>query len=211
MGHLVLMVKEPRMGRVKTRLASEIGLINAWRFYNYNLAQTANALRDNRWHCWLSITPDTATDKRGIWPRGWKTMKQGSGDLGVRMLRPMKSLPPGPVVIIGSDVPGISKAHINTAFRALGAHDMAIGPAPDGGYWMVGQRRRPITINPFKNARFSSAHALDDTLAGVLASPRRIRIALLNTLSDVDTAEDYFSLRRGINSTKLHGLNRESN
>ena len=211
MGHLVLMVKEPRMGRVKTRLASEIGLINAWRFFKLNLAQTANALHDKRWNCWLSITPDTATDKRGIWPRGWKRIKQGNGDLGVRMLRPMKSLPPGPVVIIGSDVLGITKAHINTAFRALGANDMAIGPTPDGGYWMVGQRRRPITINPFKNARWSTTHALNDTLASALASPRRIRIALLDTLSDVDTAKDYFSFKRGINSTKLHGPNRESN
>ncbi|MCK5545961.1 MAG: TIGR04282 family arsenosugar biosynthesis glycosyltransferase [Rhodospirillaceae bacterium] len=191
MGHLVLMVKEPRMGRVKTRLADEIGVINAWRFFKLNVARTANTLRDKRWHCWLSITPDTATNERGIWPRGWKRIKQGNGDLGVRMLAPMKSLPPGPVVIIGSDVPGITKAHINTAFRALGANDMAIGPATDGGYWLVGQRRRPITINPFKNARWSTPHALDDTLADALASPRRIRISLLDILSDVDTAKDY--------------------
>ncbi len=193
MGHLVLMAKEPRMGRVKTRLASEVGLINAWRFYHFNLARTANALRDDRWHCWLSITPDRAVAKRGIWPRGWKRIKQGSGDLGARMLGPMKTLPTGPVVIIGSDVPDITKAHINAAFRSLGANDMTLGPAPDGGYWMVGQRRRPVTIDPFKNARWSTAHALDDTLAGALASPRRIRIALLDTLSDVDNKNDYLN------------------
>ena len=191
MGHLVLMVKEPRMGRVKTRLAGEIGLINAWRFYRLNLNRTANALRDERWHCWLSITPDRAVGKPGVWPRGWKQIKQGSGDLGARMLAPMKLLPTGPVVIIGSDIPDISKEHISGAFNALGANHMAIGPAMDGGYWMVGQRRRPTTIDPFKNSRWSTAHALDDTLAGALTSPRRMRIVLLDTLPDIDTAKDY--------------------
>lgn len=191
MGHLVIMAKEPRMGRVKTRLASEIGIVNAWRFYRLNIGKTTNALFDKRWHCWLSITPDKAVSKRGIWPRGWKRIKQGGGDLGKKMLRPMIKLPPGPVVVIGTDIQNITREHIKAAFRALGTNEMALGPATDGGYWLVGQRRRPIIINPFKNVRWSTAHALDDTLAAAMTSPRRTRIALIHTLSDVDTAADY--------------------
>ncbi|MDH3335539.1 MAG: glycosyltransferase [Rhodospirillaceae bacterium] len=210
LGHLVLMAKEPRIGLVKSRLASEIGIINAWNFYRFNLARITNRLLDDRWHCWIAITPDSATKKRAIKTDGWKQIAQGTGDLGRRMLAPMQTLPPGPVVIIGSDIPDINKQHINDAFRLLGKADMVFGPSADGGYWLVGQRRRPVLLNPFNNVRWSSENALDDTLAGTLKGPRNLRINFLNTLNDIDCGQDYFSFKRGISSTKLHGLNRES-
>ncbi|MDH5772330.1 MAG: DUF2064 domain-containing protein [Rhodospirillaceae bacterium] len=210
LGHLVLMAKEPRMGMVKSRLASEIGIINAWNFYRFNLARITNRLLDDRWHCWVAITPDSAVKKRAIKTCGWKQIAQGTGDLGQRMLAPMQTLPPGPVVIIGSDIPGIDKKHINDAFGLLGRADMVFGPSGDGGYWLVGQRRRPVLLNPFNNVRWSSKNALDDTLAGALTGPRNLRINFLNTLNDIDCGQDYFSFKRGISSTKLHGLKRES-
>lgn len=199
LGHLVLMAKEPRMGLVKSRLASEIGIINAWNFYRFNLARITNRLLDDRWHCWLAITPDSAVKNRAIKTQGWKQIAQGSGDLGSRMQLPMQTLPPGPVVVIGSDVPGIDKQHIANAFAALGKADLIFGPAVDGGYWLVGQRRRPVLLRPFKNVRWSSKNALDDTLVSALISPRNTRISFLNTLHDVDCIEDYLSFKRGIN------------
>ena len=59
------------------------------------------------------------------------------------MRRPPLGLPPGPVVVIGSDIPGITARHIAEAFRLLGRHAFVFGPARDGGYWLVGARRRP--------------------------------------------------------------------
>ena len=211
LGHLVLMAKEPRMGLVKSRLASEIGIINAWNFYRFNLARITNRLLDDRWHCWVAITPDSAVKKRAIKTCGWKQIAQGTGDLGQRMLAPMQTLPPGPVVIIGSDIPGINKQHINDAFRLLGKADMVFGPSGDGGYWLVGQKRRPVLLKPFNDVRWSSENALDDTVAGALQGQRNTRINFIDTLNDIDCGQDYFSFKRGINSTKLHGLNRESN
>ena len=185
--HLVIMAREPRLGVVKKRLAADIGRVGAWAFYDQSLKLTLRHLQSRRWKCWLAATPDGANIRHD----GWCQRKQGSGDLGQRMFQPMKTLPPGPVVVVGSDAPDIGPRHIERAFRALGNHDWVFGPAVDGGYWLVGARRWPRLINPFKGVRWSSEHALDDTLANVMNDPRRVRVALIDILSDVDTGADY--------------------
>jgi glycosyltransferase A (GT-A) superfamily protein (DUF2064 family) len=100
------------------------------------------------------------------------------------MQRIFDSLPPGPVVIVGTDIPGIRPAHIAAAFRRLGDHDAVLGPATDGGYWLVGLRRRPYALRPFARVRWSGSHALADTLANLEGR----RVALVATLGDVDDA-----------------------
>jgi glycosyltransferase A (GT-A) superfamily protein (DUF2064 family) len=114
-------------------------------------------------------------------------MQQGRGDLGERMQRIMRETPAGPVVIVGTDVPGIRPAHIAEAFRLLGQHDAVFGPASDGGYWLVGLRRRPRLIRPFGGVRWSTLHALADTLANLSGRS----IGQLPTLSDVDDGRDF--------------------
>src|SRR4051812_39605323 len=100
---------------------------------------------DSRWTAWVAVTPDGGRLPR--LPAGPRLRPQGAGDLGERMRRPMRrppvGLPPGPVVVIGSDIPGIRRHHIAEAFRVLGSHSFVFGPARDGGYWLVGARRRP--------------------------------------------------------------------
>lgn len=194
--HLVVMAREPRMGQVKTRLAHHIGLVEAWRFYRTMLKQTLRNLTDDRWTCWLSLSPDATVLKQNMWPAKWNRMDQGGGDLGARMFAPMQALRPGPVVVVGSDIPEINRRHIADAFKTLGHADMVLGPAEDGGYWLVGQRRRPRLINPFGGVRWSSEHALDDTLAGALSDARRTRVALLEPLRDIDDKADYDRLKK---------------
>ena len=94
--------------------------------------------------------------------------------------------PPGPVVIVGSDIPGIRPAHVARAFRALGRADWVVGPAEDGGYWLIGARRRPSYRDPFAGVRWSSEHTLADTVANLTGA----RIAFLEVLSDIDTGAD---------------------
>ena len=180
--HLVVMAKAPRLGQVKTRLAQDVGKVEALRFYKNTLASTARKLSDPRWRCWLSATPDGS-----LHLKGWRTLVQGGGDLGTRMLRPWLTLPPGPSVIVGSDIPDISAEHIAAAFEALGENDFVFGPATDGGYWLVGAKRFPRVINPFQNVRWSTEFALGDTLANL---PDGTRVGFVETLSDVDDASD---------------------
>jgi glycosyltransferase A (GT-A) superfamily protein (DUF2064 family) len=99
----------------------------------------------------------------------------------------MQRAPPGPVVIVGTDVPGLQPAHIAEAFRRLGRHDALFGPATDGGYWLVGLKRRPRLLHPFTDVRWSSPHALADTRANLTGRS----IASVATLSDVDDARAF--------------------
>jgi hypothetical protein len=96
-------------------------------------------------------------------------------------------------VIIGSDIPDIGPRHIAAAFGALGRVNAVFGPADDGGYWLIGLRRRPFRPRLCGPVRWSSAHALADTRA--LLGPR-VRIAMLETLIDVDDGKSLERWRR---------------
>ena len=190
--HVVVFAKVPRMGRVKTRLAHDIGFVKATAFYRQSLAHTLRTIKGNgRWTVWLAIAPDTAKVDpvilRLATTAGAQIIPQGVGDLGDRMDRVMHLLPPGPAVVIGTDIVGLTAAHIDAAFTSLGNHDAAFGPAPDGGYWLVGLKRTPIILRPFAPVRWSSQHALADTISNL---PQDCRVAMLSTLNDVDTAAD---------------------
>jgi rSAM/selenodomain-associated transferase 1 len=183
---LVVMAKGPVAGQVKTRLAREIGVAVATRFARHSTEALLQRVGfDPRWQAVLAITPDHAVTAR-LWPLGIARMAQGTGDLGRRMQRIFQHMPPGPVVIIGTDIPGMQPACLAKAFRLLGRHDAVFGPAIDGGYWLVGMRRRPRLLRPFSGVRWSSAQALGDTLANL--SERSV--GFVATLSDVDDARD---------------------
>jgi rSAM/selenodomain-associated transferase 1 len=183
---LVIMAKEPRAGRVKTRLAAEVGTARATGFYRQaSAAVIARLSATPQWRTVLAIAPDTALGL-SCWPARLDRITQGDGDLGVRMLRALAAMPPGPAVLVGTDIPAIRPAHIATAFKALGEHEAVFGPATDGGFWLIGlARRRPI-IDIFENVRWSSPHTLADVLANLPAATT----ALVDCLSDVDNADE---------------------
>jgi rSAM/selenodomain-associated transferase 1 len=191
--HLVIFARAPRLGAVKRRLARDVGVLAAWRFHRLTTGDLLRRLaRDPRWTCWLAVTPDRAArNRRGLWPGPARALAQGPGDLGARMGRVFGGLPPGPVVIVGADIPGIGAAHVAQAFRRLGDHDWVLGPASDGGYWLIGARRRPALRLPFQGVRWGGPHARADTLANL----KRQRVALLGELDDVDTGADLRRIR----------------
>ena len=189
---LIVMAKSPRAGRAKRRLAASVGAISATRLYRTCLAHTLMRLaRDSRWQTLLAVSPDSEVSAP-FWPRGIERLPQGQGDLGRRMQRLFRGLPPGPAIIVGSDIPAIKASDIAEAFRLLGNADAVFGRAPDGGYWLVGLRRAPRLLAPFAGVRWSGPHALADTLGNLKGS----RVAFAATRSDVDTEEDYRRLRR---------------
>jgi rSAM/selenodomain-associated transferase 1 len=191
---LVVFAKAPRLGQVKRRLAAGIGEAAALAFYRRTLADLLRRVAaDPRWQTWLAVTPDGAAADPAPWPKRIPRLAQGGGDLGARMARMCRRLPPGPVVIVGSDIPALRAGHVAQAFAALGAHDAVFGPAGDGGYWLVGLRRRPRVPDPFRGVRWSTPHALADTLANL--RPRE-RVAMLERLEDIDDAASYRRWRR---------------
>lgn len=183
---IILFARAPRLGTVKRRLARDIGAHAALRFHRDTLVRLLRALlAERRFQTVLALTPDGARDRI---PAAVMRIGQGRGDIGQRMDRACRRFPRGKVAIIGCDIPDAGAADILAAFRALGRADAVFGPAEDGGYWLVALGpRRPA--RPFANSRWSTQHALADTLANF----RGRRVAFLRTLSDVDTADDWLT------------------
>ena len=198
--HLIIFAKAPRQGAAKTRLSAELGRTAACqisRIIAFSLIKRLS--NDTRWNCLLAVTPDKFARVGRFWPATARRCPQGNGTLGLRMSRPINDLPPGPLVIVGSDVPGIKQTHIANAFHALGKSHFVFGPARDGGYWLIGMRRRPTILAPFSNVVWSSPSALADTLQNI---DKRYNVTLLEELEDID---DLASWRRWQKHNPMQG------
>ena len=194
----MVMVKEPRPGRVKTRLGRDLGMTAAAWWFRLQSRALLRRVQDPRWQLVLAVAPDRAGMTSRVWPAHLTRWPQGRGNLGDRMGRMLRGAPPGPVCVIGADIPGITAAHIANAFNALRANDAVFGPAHDGGYWLIGLKRsRPIPPRLFANVRWSTEHALADTIATL----QNHRIAQVAMLKDVDTIDDLPMTNRGARAT----------
>ncbi|SFO27443.1 hypothetical protein SAMN04487859_12224 [Roseovarius lutimaris] len=191
---LIVMLKEPRPGRVKTRLGRDIGMTSAAWWFRHQVTRLLRQIDDPRWQVTLAVSPDAEGLQSRVWPARFARMAQGQGDLGDRMGRIMRSRPPGPVCIIGADIPEVRAAHIARAFSALGRNDAVFGPAPDGGFWLVGMTRMNVPATLFQGVRWSSEHALADTIQSLGGA----RVALVDQLRDVDTIADLGAARRAL-------------
>lgn len=191
MKHLVIMARQPITGRVKSRLGASIGASAATRVYRNLMTSTMRTLSaDTRWKTWAAVAPDSAVIDYN-WPPGVTPFGQGAGDLGARMQRIFDTVSTGPVIIIGTDIPFISKSDIADAFGQLGANDLVFGKAGDGGFWLVGAKRSPRVENIFNDVRWSSEHALSDTLANA----KHLKTGYAATRFDIDTKADYLKWR----------------
>jgi rSAM/selenodomain-associated transferase 1 len=190
---LLVFAKAPVPGAVKTRLAAAIGPERAARVYTDLLATTL-AHAHSAWRARivsrieLWATPDCESPfLRGIASAfGASRHRQGEGDLGARMAHAIgDALNRSPaVLLIGSDCPLLDPSRLSQARSLLAENDAVLGPAEDGGYVLVGARR-PL---PFDDVRWSTSHALADTVVGFTRDG--IRYALLPVSWDVDGPAD---------------------
>ena len=180
--------RAPRLGAVKRRLARGIGAREALRFHRLTLMTLLRRLlAEQRFATILCLTPDRARlVLPGALARRLPVFPQGAGGLGARMARAFRRCRTGRAALVGTDIPALGPADLRAAFAMLGRAEAVFGPAEDGGYWLVALGpRRPA--RPFASVRWSSPHALADTLANF----RGRRVALLRQLRDVDTEADY--------------------
>lgn len=189
--HLIIFARAPVYGRVKQRLANEIGKSAALEFYHNTLTALISRLRHGPWQ--LSVSVATPGDQQHEVFKHLKTSEQPPGDLGERMRSVLESYTSSNRIIIGSDIPGIEQEHVQRAFALLDNHDVVFGPATDGGFWLVGCSQAQAVFESadqlfMSGVRWSGCHALADTLKTL--SPDK-RVATAGTLSDVDDLQSY--------------------
>ena len=187
------MVKEPRPGKVKTRLGNDIGMIEAaWWYRHQSLSLLRNVVHP-KWETVIAVTPDIEGRKSRVWPPELMRISQGMSDLGERILKICDSFRVGPVCIIGSDIPDVSTKNIDRAFKVLMRNEFVLGPTLDGGFWLFGARKiRKISKNTFKKVRWSSIYAYEDTIKTLGTE----RWATCDILRDVDNGTDYTAAQK---------------
>ena len=187
-GTVLIFVKAPVAGRVKTRLGAQIGYGRAAALFRILTKRTIAECGTGEWRTMLAVDPPSAAHRSvQFWPPHLPRVPQGRGDLGDRMAHAFENAPPGPVVIIGADAPGLRARHLQQAFDALCGADAVFGPAADGGYWLIGLNRKRAAPDLFNGVRWSTKHALKDT---VQTLPAHFDVRMLEVLADVDEARD---------------------
>ncbi len=196
--HLLVFAREPVLGRVKTRLAAGIGPEAALAVYRELLALTAAAVAAARVPATVWLAEDPAEGNpdrpRPEWPGLPWRVQPAADSLGTRMAQAFGAAfgaGAGRVVIIGTDCPGLSAALLRQAFDQLLSHELVVGPADDGGYYLLGMNQ--LRPELFANKDWSTATVLPDTLAD--AARLGLRVARLPTLHDVDSAQDLATWR----------------
>jgi uncharacterized protein len=178
-----IMARRPACGVGKRRLAAEIGAVQALRWQNALLIHTIRQSFDERWQTHLHLANLAGHVLR--LPRPVVVHRQGGGSLGERLFAAMK-MSKGAFVMIGSDCPGLHTGHIATAFRRLRRLPWVVGPARDGGFWLIGAGQ-PMAAIADPSIRWSHSETLVDVIRalGDLGPP-----ALLPVLHDIDCAAD---------------------
>ena len=187
---VIVFARQPRLGTVKRRLAKGVGERAALRFYRATLSGLLRRLSALRGvEIVVAMTP-RAAKLPGTPPVG--RIGQARGDLGARMAAAFARFPRRRAVLIGSDIPDISVQDIHAALAVLRGAPAVIGPATDGGYWLIGFAGVPpmAIAASFRDVRWSGPHARADTLAGLRRRAGIGRVAHLRLLADIDEAAD---------------------
>ena len=187
MKRLAIFARAPVLGRVKTRLAKDVGDEAALAVYRELLALTLARLGspndDFRAELWL----EGESSELGEWAPRLAVHRQPRGDLGERMAAAFAD---GVSALVGCDIPGIGVAYVRAALAALADADLVLGPTEDGGYCLVAMNEPHPEV--FADIPWSTG----TVLAATLDASRHLSVTLLDTLWDVDEAEDLARWRR---------------
>lgn len=184
---LLIFTRNPELGKVKSRLAKDIGQERALEVYKALLSHTNQITRDVEVDKWLYYAG--GIPKHDIWdPEIFTKKKQFGDDLGAKMEHAFQEgFAAGyeQIVIIGSDMLDIQQAHIETAFKKLNGSDVVIGPAEDGGYYLLGVKQEIPKL--FKNKSWGQSTVFKDTLRDLNDD---YSCSFLEILNDIDVISD---------------------
>lgn len=184
---LIIFVRVPELGKVKTRLAKDVGDAQALAIYKALLEHTRSVALSVNADRYLYYHNDIVKD-------AWSTEHfikkiQAEGDLGIKLQSAFEevSILSDKVLVIGSDCPQLSADHIEEAFTQLDNHDYVVGPSLDGGYYLLGTNSYQQEI--FSNINWSTERVYNQTIATI--SRLKMSHKTIEPLSDVDYKEDW--------------------
>ena len=190
---LAVFVKDPRPGTVKLRLAGALGAEAAAAVYRVMAEGVVRrtAPRSDEYDRVIVFDPPDARRSVEEWlgVEAAVLMPQSPGDIGVRMERAFEDLfarGARRVAVTGTDVPALEREDVRAALESLDEHDVAIGPATDGGYYLIALKRPQPEL--FRGIAWSGPDVLTRTLER--AATGNLDVRVLRTMGDVDTVED---------------------
>lgn len=183
---LIIFTRNPILGKVKTRLAKTVGDKTALDIYTFLLKKTKEITLDSP--CDKVVYYSEKLIKNDIWNcNSFRKEVQSGEDLGAKMKNSFYDAFENnyrKVVLIGSDIYDLESYHINEAFKKLDTNDVVMGPALDGGYYLIGLKKMHPKI--FDNKKWGSSTVRKDTLKNL----EKVDVHLLPILNDVDVIED---------------------
>lgn len=194
---LIIFTRNPKLGKVKTRLAKTIGNEKALQVYKDLLFRTMTETQNL--DCDKFVFYDQKIETNDLWSETlYEKRIQFGADLGARMQNAFQTLLDlgyQNCIIIGSDLFDLEANHITEAFLKLESNDVIIGPAEDGGYYLLGLKQ--VIPSIFKNKDWGTSTVLADTLKDL----ENCKIEFSEILNDIDTFEDleksnYYKLQK---------------
>jgi len=193
---ILFFVKDPIKGEVKRRLAAELDetiAVGLYRNFILDMLSTLNKCEAQRLIC---VYPQSAQEKFREWlGTGYHYLPQRGKDLGERMNNSFIeafNMKFERVILLGSDIPDLPLSIVTQAFRLLETNDVTVGPARDGGYYLIGFRNETFAPEAFEKIEWGGKTVLRNTLGRLKKSGCSIQ--LLPVWSDVDTLADAMAL-----------------
>lgn len=186
---IIIFIKNPELGKAKTRLAATVGDERALAIYKELLRHTRETVLKIE-YCEKHLFYSSFVDEKDDWPNDQFTKKlQPSGDLGTRIITAFEDVfqTNQPVLIVGSDCASLTSEILEEAIEKLKENDFVIGPAEDGGYYLIGMNE--FTPAVFKDIAWSTEQVLPQTISKI--QEHGWTFGLLPTLSDIDYEEDW--------------------
>jgi rSAM/selenodomain-associated transferase 1 len=202
---ILFFMKYPEPGEVKTRLAESIGSDKAAQLYRTFILDLLGKLESTRLPFAICFYPERKKKLLMEWlGEGYEYIPQRGGDLGERMAAAFLEAFAGGhrrVILMGGDFPDLPQAFLEESLGALNTHDAVIGPAMDGGYYLIGFRKETFIQQAFEGMDWSREGVFRQTLS-ILKGHRR-RVYVLPVWNDIDTIQD---LRQFIERSEESGV-----
>lgn len=188
---ILVMAKAPVPGLAKTRLAAAVGDVVAADLAAAGMLDTLEACRAAGEVCVVALAGELDQACRAAEIQealaGWTVVQQRGEGFADRLANAHLDAGPGPVLQIGTDTPQVTPQHLYAAAAALADHDTVLGPAADGGWWVLG-RHDAEQADVLRGVPMSTSATCEDTRAALVA--QGLDVAMVNVLRDVDTAQD---------------------